>query len=208
MSVHIDATRMAMQSAHVAAKTRVSPLEIWPTTNGDTAGFDKPRCERWYVVHTRPHAESRAVMHLQWQGYRSLCPRYRRIVRHARRAKSVLAPLFPNYLFVYLNLGCDPWRAVNSTHGVARLVMQGEMPQPLPQGIVEELLVRTRADGALDWTPSFKIGQAVRIVDGPFAEFVGTLEHLDAAGRVRVLLDLLGRSVSVALRSGALMAAA
>jgi transcription antitermination factor NusG len=63
-------------------------------------------------------------------------------------------------------------------------------------------------DGAIDWTPTFKIGQAVRIAEGPFAELLGTLEHLDAGGRVRVLLDLLGRSVSVALRCEALMSAA
>ena len=60
----------------------------------------------------------------------------------------------------------------------------------------------------MEWTPMFKIGQAVRIADGPFADLVGKLEQLDVAGRVRVLLDLLGRSVSVALRCEALMAAA
>lgn len=60
----------------------------------------------------------------------------------------------------------------------------------------------------MDWTPTFKIGQAVQIADGPFADFVGKLEHLDAAGRVRALLELFGRHVSVALRCEALIAAA
>lgn len=170
--------------------------------------FDQPGGERWYVVHTRPHAENRAIMHLQRQGYRAFCPRYRKTIRHARRARSVLAPLFPGYLFLFLDGGRDPWRAVNGTRGVARLVTQGDRPQPMPPGIVEDMLARTRVDGAFDWTPTLKVGQAVRIAGGPFAEFVGTLEHLDGAGRVRVLLDLLGRSVSVALRSEALMAAA
>lgn len=167
-------------------------------------GADK----RWYVVQTQPRAENRAIVHLEQQRYSVFCPRYRKMVRHAREAKSVLAPLFPNYLFLHLNVTQEPWRAVNGTRGVARLIMQGEMPQPMPQGVVEELIARTRDDGTFDWTPTFRIGQVVRIVDGPFAEFVGTLERLDAAGRVRVLLDLLGRSVSVALRGEALTTAA
>ena len=87
-------------------------------------------------------------------------------------------------------------------------MMQGERPQPVPHGVVESLQARMRADGTIDWMPTFKVGQTVRIADGPFADFVATLEYLDATGRVRVLLDLLGRSVSVALRSDMVMSAA
>ena len=160
---------------------------------------------RWYVVHTQPCAESQAISRLELQGYRVICPRYRRVVRHARKARSVLAPLFPNYLFVRLDISRDQWRSVNGTRGVVRLLMQGGMPQPVPNGIVEGLQARMREGGTIDWRSALQVGGTVRIVDGPFAELVGTLEHLDAAGRVRVLLALLGRSVSVALRSEALL---
>lgn len=136
------------------------------------------------------------------------CPRYRKTVRHARKAKSVLAPLCPNYLFLGLDASRDLWRTVNGTRGVVRLIAQGETPAPLPHGIVEDLLAKTNAGGVIDWMPTFKIGQAVRIADGLFADLVGTLEHLDAVGRVRVRLELLGRHVFVALRCEALMAAA
>ncbi|MGA7676572.1 MAG: transcriptional activator RfaH [Rhizomicrobium sp.] len=164
--------------------------------------------ERWYVVHTQPHAEGRAISNLERQGYGIFCPRTYKTVRHARKATRVLAPLFPNYLFVRLDVSRDLWRSVNGTRGVIRLITQGEEPQPVPHGIVEALQSRLSADGTMSWTSSFKIGQAVRISDGPFVDFVGTLEHLDAAGRVRVLLDMLGRSVSVALRCEALAPAA
>lgn len=163
---------------------------------------------RWYVVHTQPHAETRALLHLQRQGYEIFCPRYRRVVRHARRKSEKLAPLFPNYMFVRLDVLRERWRSINGTRGIVRLIMQGEAPQPVPEGVVEALLARMRADGALDWTPSLRIGQPVRITDGPFADLVGTLERLDEAGRVRVLLDLLGRSSAVVLRSENLMPAA
>ena len=161
----------------------------------------------WYVVHTQPRAEGQALRHLEMQGYLVFCPRYRRTVRHARKTRSVLAPLFPGYLFVRFNVLRDQWRSINGTRGVAYLLMRGGTPQPIPNGIIDGLKARTRADGTIDWTSTFKVGGAVRIVDGPFAEFLGTLEHFDAAGRVRVLLDLLGRSVSVALRCEALLPA-
>jgi transcriptional antiterminator RfaH len=164
--------------------------------------------ERWYVVHTQPHAENRATFHLERQRYSVFCPRYAKVVRHARRRTNILAPLFPSYLFLRLDVSRERWRGVNGTCGVMRLIMQGENPQPVPCGIVETLRTQTDACGVLNWAPSFKIGQSVHIADGPFEGLVGTLERLDATGRVRVLLDLLGRSVLVTLDLQGLVPAA
>jgi transcriptional antiterminator RfaH len=186
----------------------VRPVITSPSSDASANFADKVSSERWYVAQTQPLAESRAIAHLERQGYNVFCPRYRKTVRHARKVRSVLAPLFPNYLFLHLDASRDQCRAVNGTRGVARLISQGDTLQPLPQGAIEDLLARTDTDGVINWTPAFKIGQAVRIVEGPFADIVGTLENLDAAGRVRVLLDLLGRKVVVASRCEALVAAA
>jgi transcription elongation factor/antiterminator RfaH len=184
------------------------PLMLPKSRNTGTVSGDNSAGERWYVAQSQPRAEASAIGHLERQGYNVFCPRYRKTVRHARKARHVLAPLFPNYLFLQLDTSRDPWRAVNGTRGVVRLISQGETPAPLPHGVVEGLLARTGADGVMEWMPSFKIGQAVRIAEGPFMDLVGKLEHLDAAGRVRVLLELLGRHVSVALRCEVLIAAA
>jgi transcriptional antiterminator RfaH len=197
----------ALQQMEAPFSTPRSAVLQNPSDDG-TSIADKFSSKRWYVLHSRPRAESRAVVHLEMQGYRVFCPRYRKVVRHARKAGSVLAPLFSSYLFLNFNVARDQWRAINGTPYVERLIMQGETPQPVQCGIVESLQSRMRADGAFDWTRAFKIGQAVRLADGPFTDFVGTLAHLDAAGRVRVLLELLGRSVSVALHGEALIPAA
>ncbi len=189
-------------AAVLAPGMPMSSLASGATPEAEVAG------ERWFVVHTQPRAESRAIFHLQRQGYRVFCPRYAKTARHARKAKIVHAPLFPNYLFLRLDIARDQWHSVNGTRGVVRLIMQGETPQPVPHGIIEALQARMRANGAIKWDPTFKIGQSVRIADGPFANFMGTLEHLDAEGRVRVLLDLLGRAVPVALRCEQLLPAA
>lgn len=164
--------------------------------------------DRWYVVHTRPHSEGKAVTHLQRQGYHVFLPRIRRKIRHARRTQILLAPLFPSYLFVGLNVEREPWRCINSTCGVARLLTQGEIPQPVPHGVVRSLQESMAEDGAINWAPALNVGQDVRVTDGPFVGLLGKLERMDSPGRVRVLLDLLGRSVSVALCREALSPAA
>jgi len=163
--------------------------------------------KRWYVARTQPRAEGRAVVNLEKQNFQTFCPRVRKSRRHARRVEIVLAPLFPNYIFVGLDLSCDRWRSVNSTRGVTHMIMHGEMPQAVARGVVESLQLRMRADGTVDLTPRLETGQSVRVAYGPFADFVGTLHQLDSAGRVRVLLSLLGRSVSVALDGEALLPA-
>jgi len=162
---------------------------------------------RWYVARTQPRAEGRAVANLEKQKFATFCPRFRKSRRHARRVETVLVPLFPSYIFVSLDLAFDRWRAVNSTRGITHMIMQGELPQAVPPGVVESLQSRTRADGTVDLTSGLEIGQPVRVVRGPFADFVGTLQHLDSTGRVRVLLYLLGRSVSVGLDGEALLPA-
>jgi transcriptional antiterminator RfaH len=162
---------------------------------------------RWFVIYTRPRAEEQAIFHLRRQGYTVFCPLIRRAVRHARKTSLTLSPLFPSYLFIRLDAARDRWRSVNGTFGVVQLISIGDMPQPVPTGIVEVLQERIGADGILNWSRNFVPGQPVRIVGGPFSDLAGTLERLDSAGRVRVLLNLLGRSVSVAVSRDALKTA-
>jgi len=153
--------------------------------------------ERWYAVHSQPFAELRASLQLQNQGFRTFMPQRRKTVRHARQIKTVMAPLFPRYFFVVLDLTRDQWRSVNGTFGVSRLVMGGEQPHPVPRGVVEALIASTDADGFLNLTENLKPGSPVRLMTGPFAEQLAILEELDDVGRVRVLLDILGRKVRI-----------
>jgi transcriptional antiterminator RfaH len=173
----------------------------------DACGATSTNHFRWYAVQTQPHSEGRACSHLERQGFRIFFPRIRKTVRHSRQARVTLAPLFPGYLFLQFD-GMNRWRSVNGTRGVVRILCQGDEPQPVPSGIVDALRARFDGDGIVNDTPEFKIGQDVRVAEGPFEDLVGTLEQFDGAGRVRVLLNLLGRSVAVRLRSDALVAVA
>jgi transcription antitermination factor NusG len=91
------------------------------------------------------------MAHLERQGYRVCLPRIARTVRHARRTRCVLRPLFPRYLFVALDPDRDPWRAVRGTIGVSALVMAGERPCPVPEGVVEAFAATADGEGGFDF---------------------------------------------------------
>ncbi len=81
----------------------------------------------WHVVQVHTHAEAKAQMHLNRQGFGTYLPRYLKRRRHARRTEIVAAPLYPSYLFVTFNPLIHRWRSIQSTVGVARLVCNGEV---------------------------------------------------------------------------------
>jgi len=154
---------------------------------------------RWFAVQCQPHRERAAALHLTHQDFSVFLPLRKKIRRHARRTDRVLVPFFPGYLFVRLDPTRDRWRSVNGTLGVVRLVMQGEKPTPVPAGIVEALMDSCDDDNVLSWQADLRPGQSVRVLAGPFADLVGELEQMTDAGRLRVLLDIMGGSTPVFL---------
>ena len=166
--------------------------------------------ERWFVVHSLPHREWGAKGHLENQGYRTFLPRRLKTRRHARKLETVLAPLFPRYLFIALELNRDRWRPVNGTFGVSRLIMDGERPRPVPRGVVEALVAASDARDVLcfDGGGLLKIGERFQVLAGPFADKFGVLERLGDHGRVRLLLEIMGGCVPVEMSSENLIPAA
>jgi transcription elongation factor/antiterminator RfaH len=155
--------------------------------------------ERWYVVHTLSQQEGQAEYQLRRQGFRPFLPRLNRTIRHARKLRNVLAPAFSRYLFVPLDLSTSAWTPINGTIGVSRLLMAHGKPQPVPRGVVEALIENTDRTGSLQFGQQLQVGQAVRILSGPFANAIGELERLDTNGRVKVLLDIMNGRISATL---------
>jgi transcription elongation factor/antiterminator RfaH len=160
-----------------------------------------PDGERWYAVHTMPHSERRAQIQLENQKFRTFLPKRLKTVRHARKSRTVHAPYFARYLFVALDLSKHQWRSVNGTFGVSALVMQGEKPNAVPHGVVEALIAASNERGILNIGQCFEIGQSIRLAVGPLADQLAILDRLDDSGRIRVLLNILGRQVSVSMHS-------
>lgn len=164
---------------------------------------------RWYVAHTQPHAEARAVANLERQGFGTYLPRYMKRRRHARRVDMVAVPVFPRYVFVSIDLSRQRWLSIRSTIGVSRLVCQGDAPLAVPEGIVEGLMKRQDELGfvRLLAPPGLRVGDKVRVLGGAFEESLGLLESMTDEQRVTILLDMLGRKVRVTLDSGMIAAA-
>jgi transcriptional antiterminator RfaH len=164
---------------------------------------------RWYVVHTQPNGEGRAVANLLRQGFSAYLPRYRRNRSHARRIESVVRPLFPRYLFVKLDTAHDRWRAINSTFGVSHLVTVGDEPIAVPEGTIDE--IRSREDNSgcvvLGLPQGLVPGGRVQITEGLLAEHEGVIDRVAGERRVAILLDLLGRQVRVFVPAAAVTAA-
>jgi transcriptional antiterminator RfaH len=154
---------------------------------------------RWYVVHTQPQNEMRAEAHLRRQGFTTYLPRYLRSRRHARKTETVARPLFPRYIFVAVDVARDRWRAIQSTLGVSHIVLAGDEPAALPEGVIEEIRARESDSGfvTLGLPAGVGPGSRVRLLDGIFAESRGILERVGDDRRVAILLELLGREVRV-----------
>ena len=166
---------------------------------GDRVACTLDENERWYVARTRPQRELHAEGQLKNQGFHTFVPRFLKNRRHARKVETISAPLFPRYIFVVVDRGRDRWRSINGTLGVDRLLMYGGEPQAVPAGVVEGLIAAADAQGNVRFDFHLREGQAVKVTAGPFADLIGQLEGLDDNGRVRVLLEILGGKVRVAL---------
>ena len=164
--------------------------------------------EKWFLVRSRPKAETKAQWHLGAQGFRTFLPQFQKTTRHARKLRTAKAPLFPGYLFVALDLERDRWLSVRSTVGVTDLYGNRDgIPVAVPHGIVETLINQCDSD-LVRLDDGLVEGQSVRILSGPFADFVGNLKKLNDAGRVQVLLQMMGSVVPVVLHRSALAPAA
>ncbi|KAA5602545.1 transcriptional activator RfaH [Blastochloris sulfoviridis] len=160
-----------------------------PTTDNVPLGA------RWYVGHTLPRKEVLARTNLLQQGFAAYLPRVLTTRRHARRFEVVKTALFPRYIFIRLDLARDRWRSVNGTIGISHIVSSGDLPCPVPAGIVEELSRLTGDDDIVHFEPELAPGDRVRLTGGPFTGGLGVLERLDARGRVEILLELLNGTV-------------
>ncbi len=166
------------------------------------------RNERWYCVQTQPRKESTALINLAKQNFRTFMPCLLKTVRHARKTRTVKAPLFPGYLFTPLDMTRDQWRRINGSLGVASLIMEGILPKPVPKGVVESLQDLVDDADLVDLGPRLAIGGPVRVLTGPFADQLGRLAGLDDHGRATVFLEIMGAERTVTLECRSLAAAA
>ncbi len=150
---------------------------------------------RWYVIGAKARREQFAQGQLARRGVVTFLPRI--VEPPGEKGRSVIAPLFPGYLFVHIDIE-DQYFDVVWTPGVRKFIGFGALPNPLDDTVVEFLQARTGQEGILRLMPIFRPGELVRITHGPLEGLVGIIESPGSArGRVRVLMELLRRQTRV-----------
>ncbi|MDF0599277.1 transcription termination/antitermination NusG family protein [Psychromarinibacter sp. C21-152] len=156
--------------------------------------------ENWHVAQLKPKGLPRALENLARQGYPVFCPEQTVSRRTARGLVDTRVPLFPGYLFVQFDPTIRGWSALNSTRGIARLLLDHpSRPAPLPQQLMTGLLGRCDATGLLLPPDDLRPGERVRVLSGPFAAYVATVEKMAPEERVTVLFELMGRQGRVSM---------
>ena len=154
----------------------------------------------WFVAQLRPNGLAKARAHLRRQRFESFSPERMGTRPHQGRLMQRRQPLFPGYLFVQFDPATPGWTAINNTRGIARLLLQDPRhPRPLPRGLIAGLQARCGSDELLKPADDLKVGEQIRILSGPFADFITRVDQLPDSERVSVLLDLMGRDVRTLL---------
>ena len=153
----------------------------------------------WYAVFTHALKENYAQANLVNQGFKVYFPRFKKIRRHARKVSTVLAPLFPRYLFVSFSLDSDNWHVINNTRGVSYLVQSGNTPVSISEDVIQELRNNDDENGVnqLSSLDLFTRGETVEIRDGVFAGHTAKFERFTDEERAQVLVKFLNRETSV-----------
>ena len=153
--------------------------------------------EHWYLVQVKPNGYRLAERNLLRQDFACFQPMVRATERRGAQFRPVSRPLFPGYLFVAFDPARAPWRKINSTAGVSRLLSLGNVPQEVPKGLVAELRARLDAEGHVTLADNVEVGDRVEIQSGPFAGFLGEVARLAPEARAHLLVDLMGRQARV-----------
>ena len=154
----------------------------------------------WYLAHLRPNGLKAAKINLERQSFKVFCPMYEVLSGVPAKARTAKRPLFPGYLFISVARESQPWRAINSTYGVSRLIsLDPKGPNAVPQDFMSALIDRCDPNGVLRSQPGLEVGDKVEVLQGPFSKIVSTIEFIDSDKRIWMLLDLFGRKTKVGL---------
>ena len=151
----------------------------------------------WYIVQFKPNSHKIAVRNLERQGFETFLPMHEITRRTAVKFETVIRPLFAGYMFVACDREQAPWRQINSTYGIVRMLGFAQGPAPVPEALIAGLRARCDRFGKVLPLENFEPGQSVEMHSGPFANFIATVEQMTSGARVWVLLDFMGKETRV-----------
>jgi transcriptional antiterminator NusG len=179
-----------------------------PPAEADKPALPSEEGPNWYVIHcysgyenkVRHNLEQRiASMGMKGKIFDVIVPTEEEIEVKDGKRRTVERRVFPGYILVQMVLTEESWYVVRNTPGVTGFVGMGNTPTPLRPEEVSQILKRMEAE-APKVKVTFKPGQKVRIVDGPFNDFIGVVSDIDMdRTKVRVMVSFFGRETPVEL---------
>ena len=174
-------------------------------TSIHTEGVEGPA---WYVIHCYSGYENKVRHNLEQRietmGMRDkifdvVIPTQEEIEVKDGKRRTVERHIFPGYVLVNMTLSEESWYVVRNTPGVTGFVGMGNTPTPLRPEEVAQIVKRMEAE-APTVKVTFKVGERVRIIDGPFNDFRGVVSEIDMERtKVRVMVSFFGRETPVEL---------
>lgn len=206
---------LSAEAAQEAATQAAAPVEpeVGKTAAPEGEAQEKPaekppRPEgtAWYVVHSYSGYENKVKknlehriesMGMQDQIFQVIVPTEEEVELKDGQRRTTERRIFPGYVLVEMVMNDDTWYVVRNTPGVTDFVRSGSKPVPLRPEEVDKILRRMEAE-APKIKVSFRVGQKVRITEGPFEDFVGVVDAIDTdRARVRVLVSVFGRETPI-----------
>ncbi len=164
--------------------------------------------KQWYIVHTYSGYEERVkraleqrikFMDAEDKIFQIVIPTEDEIEIRSGQRRTVTKKVFPGYVLVQMEMNDDSWNVVRNTPGITGFVGGGNKPTPIAEQEVNAIL-KQMVEGSPQVKVGFRKGESVRVVDGPFTDFVGLVDEINMGkGKVKVLLTLFGRETSVEL---------
>ncbi len=163
---------------------------------------------QWYVLHTysgyenkvKKTIESRVeALDLGDRVFEVVVPTQEEIeIRNGQR-HTVQRKVYPGYVLVRMTMDDETWYELRNTAGVTGFVQVNNKPVPLSESEVQAILKGMTAE-APKVKMSFQLGDTVRIIDGPFADFRGEIDEINnEKGKIKVLVSFFGRETPVEL---------
>lgn len=163
---------------------------------------------KWYIVHTYSGHENKVaktlMQRVQSMGYEdrifdAIVPTRETIRIRAGKKEKIKEKIFPGYILVNMDLTDESWILVRTTPGVTSFVGAENKPTPIRDEEVAAIIEFVDRKEPV-YKAQFSVGEAVKINDGPFSDFLGTVESIDQEkGKIKVLVSIFGRETPVEL---------
>jgi len=153
--------------------------------------------KEWFILQFKPNSHHQATKNLTRQGFEVFLPLNDTTSRKLSRFINTSKPLFPGYMFIRFDRAESKWHKINNTYGVSRLITFNSILKSIPTSFVDSLMKRYDSSGKLLPIQKLKKGDQVKVLKGPFASFIATVEKYEADQRILILMDLMGRKTKI-----------